>query len=69
MKKITFGFILLAISALSFTSCEKCTTCTVDVLGTTTSEEFCGKGSEVDDFEAAWESTYSLIGDASCTRN
>lgn len=67
MKKITLGIMLLAVTALSFSSCEKCTTCTA--LAGTISQEYCGKSADVEDFEAAWETTYALVGDASCTRD
>ncbi|MBC8173423.1 MAG: hypothetical protein H7X71_05890 [Chitinophagales bacterium] len=61
MKKFIFGFAMLAVCAFSFTSCEKCTTCTV--LGVEQAE-VCGKSSEIEDYE---DSIDLLGGD--CVRN
>jgi len=51
MKKI--ALIIFVALALSFNSCKKCTTCQITNHDTFTSypEEFCGKSSEVSDFE------------------
>lgn len=69
LKSIIAGASLMMV-AFVFTGCEKCTTCTYEVLGIETSTEFCGKKSEVEDFEALSETNASAAGvTATCTRD
>jgi hypothetical protein len=53
MNKV-YTFIFCAISAVAFTSCEKCSTCTTisedpETLGETITDEICGRGRDYDD--------------------
>lgn len=66
MKKgILIGLIVLFVGGSLFTSCEVCTTCTEST--TQGSADFCGKKSEVEDFEDVLVDTPGL--DWKCTRD
>lgn len=69
MKKVIFA--VIAIAAISFTSCKKCTTCGYDytlngVKYTDMKEEVCGKKKEIEDYKAQCETLASTYG-VKCT--
>ena len=72
MKKFTLSLFVagLCLSALSFSSCKKCSTCTIeDSAGKVvlTHPEFCGKKSENDAYrDAAAAQALAIGGHASC---
>lgn len=60
MKKYLFAA-LVAVAALSFTSCEKCVKCSYELDGVTyDSAELCGKKSEVE----ALEDEFKVLADS-----
>ncbi|MBI3141630.1 MAG: hypothetical protein HYZ16_02260 [Bacteroidetes bacterium] len=64
MKKVLMFCAAGFLAASLFTSCEKCTTCDIEVDGTvvTAGTEVCGKKSEIDDYEASIETAAKLVG-------
>ena len=69
MKKAFFILGMVALTVFGFSSCKKCTTCSVTspagvVLNT--SSEVCGSSSEVSDFETSYKSAYSTFGTVTC---
>jgi len=61
MKKV-LTILAIAAFAFSFTSCKKCIECTIVAGGiTTSSQEYCGKKSEIQQFEDDWDDACALL--------
>jgi hypothetical protein len=71
VKKLTL-FVVAAAAAFSFTSCKKCSTCSVKyntpMAGQQeyTAPEACGKKKDVEAYESAFKSAYSSYGTVTC---
>ena len=75
MKKILLNIFVLTLMVVGFTSCKKCTTCSVTyptkaANGTTgyTRPEYCGNSWQVKSYENSFYAAWSVKGDISCER-
>lgn len=70
MNKFLFLFALLIITAFGISACTKCTVCTHPdlITGEEITEEYCGSGKQVTDFENEWAANYDTLG-GYCARN
>lgn len=73
MKKIIINLFILTTVIVGFTSCKKCTTCTVtyptpDASGDTAyvRPEFCGNNWQVKSYEKSFYDAWSVKGAISC---
>jgi len=70
MKRLIIILAVLFSGAALLSSCEKCTVCTNFDLATGDEivEEYCGNGTEVNNFENEWAEKYDSLG-GYCQRN
>jgi hypothetical protein len=64
MKKLMLVAAVAAFVLIGFSSCKKCSTCSATKTGSTTIDgaETCGNSGVIDDYEAAFKTTYEAAG-------